>query len=959
MRNYETLYQNALMADAAYIDFSQYSMSSGGALRAEFLKRGFTAQQVDDFFVRYEVKHYQPNNSSGFSAIAFVDKATEPKKITVAFRGTEPPDSANFSSFENFFADLKQDLLLARGVSELNPFSQDNYIEAFLYELRVVDASGDVLSGYEQSINIVGHSLGGYLTAMAAVDNPDLIDQAYTFNGAGLAGIDLAYNALVKPYLLGKKLDQSRFHNFYAEAGYEITAGQGGSDYLSYFGRPGSRTPLFIEAQGDASFHNHSMIHLVNALSVGRLLAYLDDTKTIEFVDNLLWQASNKAIELSNTDGTTRGAVSLDSTVQHLSTILGGDFSAYSTTNDAAKFYLDLEASDAEFRLLGSEDVIRIAASFSGEDTQDTPEARAVMYALLEGAPFSLVPVSGYADGIFADATDNEKYDASRYSEAFIRDKSDHLSYLMARNKADIDSDFDARESTNPDAEDTLYIDLNLQQNNLTVGDTAIGNLSDSTRNIIFGDGGNNDTTTGAFDGSKNDDRLYGMVGNDTLIGREGDDYLEGGQGNDTYTFNFGDGEDIIFDPHRDGESNTLVIQHEEGASLTTLTRLTQQGDSKLYSDEDEQGNRTDTSYIITGEGENKTLRIVLANGGGSIEVKGFNEESFGIELEESEPENTDVAVEDATITVYPRPHDNFYFERNYVVFDVASIYEDGITYSAEPREGFGDGISDFGWYEEVSVEGGIERIHTYYVTFSTADGQKGEGGKSLDEIVTIDLERESERFFGSLDDQSVPHWIDLQAAFDALEPLSGERDIYGYVLRRFYPGFFELEGTGFDDVFYGHHLIDRLNGDDGNDYLNGLDGDDLLRGGLGDDIIYGGAGNDAIYAAWDSFTFVRQEGDKFIQGAYLEDESATNYLYAEDGDDILIGEGGQDFLDGGEGNDHLIGNGYDDVLLGGEGKDLIFGDGDLSHFLKGGKNLFADNPWVTFEEDGFDKVNY
>ena len=224
MNSYEMLYQSALMADAAYIDFSQYNISSV-MLREKFLERGFTEQQVDDFFVRYEIKHYQPNNSSGFSAIAFVDKTTEPKKITVAFRGTEPPDPENSSSFENFFADLKQDLLLAAGISELNPFSQDNYIEAFLYELDVVDASGDVLSGYEQSINIVGHSLGGYLTAMAAVDNPELIDQVYTYNGAGLTGLDMVYNALVKPHLLGKNLDQSRFHNFYAEAGYEVTAG--------------------------------------------------------------------------------------------------------------------------------------------------------------------------------------------------------------------------------------------------------------------------------------------------------------------------------------------------------------------------------------------------------------------------------------------------------------------------------------------------------------------------------------------------------------------------------------------------------------------------------------------------------------------------------------------------------------------------------------------------------------
>ena len=64
------------------------------------------------------------------------------------------------------------------------------------------------------------------------------------------------------------------------------------------------------------------------------------------------------------------------------------------------------------------------------------------------------------------------------------------------------------------------------------------------------------DETDNYFNGSYLHDEMYGMGGNDSLYGNGGNDvldggvgsdYLQGGNGNDTYVFNFGDGQDSLY----------------------------------------------------------------------------------------------------------------------------------------------------------------------------------------------------------------------------------------------------------------------------------------------------------------------------------------------------------------------------------------------------------------------------
>ncbi len=174
---------------------------------------------------------------------------------------------------------------------------------------------------------------------------------------------------------------------------------------------------------------------------------------------------------------------------------------------------------------------------------------------------------------------------------------------------------------------------------------------------------------------------------------------------------------------------------------------------------------------------------------------------------------------------------------------------------------------------------------------------------------------------------------------------------------------------------FWGLGGNDFISGEHYEDYLNGGDGDDLIFGGAGSDTIDGGAGNDIIVtnmaAVYNSdvqqeptppgwvksaetvFTYYGDESNYRgrwwveksengsvlrLQRAYIKNPDA-GYTYwpeaasdrdtvdAGDGDDYVWGGIGQDYLIGGAGADRLAGLGGHDVILGGSGKDLIYGD--------------------------------
>ena len=93
------------------------------------------------------------------------------------------------------------------------------------------------------------------------------------------------------------------------------------------------------------------------------------------------------------------------------------------------------------------------------------------------------------------------------------------------------------------------------------------------------------------------------------------------------------------------------------------------------------------------------------------------------------------------------------------------------------------------------------------------------------------------------------------------------------------------------------------------------------LLGDAGDDIVDGGAGDDRLIGGRGDDTLMGGSGDDTLKAGLGDD-----LLAGEEGDDLLYGRAGDDRLDGGAGNDMLRGGRGDDTLVGGEGHDNLIG---------------------------------
>jgi hypothetical protein len=113
------------------------------------------------------------------------------------------------------------------------------------------------------------------------------------------------------------------------------------------------------------------------------------------------------------------------------------------------------------------------------------------------------------------------------------------------------------------------------------------------------------------------------------------------------------------------------------------------------------------------------------------------------------------------------------------------------------------------------------------------------------------------------------------------------------------------IYGTANNDTLYG--ADDRLEEYIDIDYIWGQDGDDVIYPGEGTNFAYGDDGNDRIYGG---------SGRDILLGDGVVDSGK--------GTDVLFGNGGPDELLGGRSRDFLIGGADDDLLSGGSGSDIF-----------------------------------
>src|SRR5918994_386143 len=99
---------------------------------------------------------------------------------------------------------------------------------------------------------------------------------------------------------------------------------------------------------------------------------------------------------------------------------------------------------------------------------------------------------------------------------------------------------------------------------------------------------------------------------------------------------------------------------------------------------------------------------------------------------------------------------------------------------------------------------------------------------------------------------------------------------------------------------------------------------DDIIIGDNGENFINGSSGNDIIKGLIDIDTLYGHTGNDVLQGGATGDK-----LFGDEDDDTLAGQSDDDYLSGGAGNDKLFGDFGDDTLQGGFGSDYFnCGDG-------------------------------
>ncbi|MBR1942981.1 hypothetical protein IJ843_04530, partial [bacterium] len=110
--------------------------------------------------------------------------------------------------------------------------------------------------------------------------------------------------------------------------------------------------------------------------------------------------------------------------------------------------------------------------------------------------------------------------------------------------------------------------------------------------------------------------------------------------------------------------------------------------------------------------------------------------------------------------------------------------------------------------------------------------------------------------------------------------------------------------------------------------YANG--GNDIIIGGAGKDTLYGGAGNDTIIGNGGNDMLYGEAGDDSITALsgnnYIDGGAGNDTITTGSGNDTVYGGSGNDMINVGSGNDYVDGSSGNDTIYGGSGQNTIYG---------------------------------
>ncbi|MEJ5989219.1 peroxidase family protein [Ramlibacter sp. PS3R-8] len=175
------------------------------------------------------------------------------------------------------------------------------------------------------------------------------------------------------------------------------------------------------------------------------------------------------------------------------------------------------------------------------------------------------------------------------------------------------------------------------------------------------------------------------------------------------------------------------------------------------------------------------------------------------------------------------------------------------------------------------------------------------------------------------------------------------------------------LIGSEGDDTLWGDEGNDRLDGGTGNDQIRGGAGDDIITNLFGDDNLQGGDGNDAIHGGSGIELVIGGHGNDFIVGGNDATEiipgPGNDFILAGKGNEFTFGNEGDDWIQEGNadgaagdnfdvlsrdlipGNDVFMGGGVADRMDGEGGDDIMIGMGGQVDRYAG----FSGFDWASF----------
>jgi len=427
------------------------------------------------------------------------------------------------------------------------------------------------------------------------------------------------------------------------------------------------------------------------------------------------------------------------------------------------------------------------------------------------------------------------------------------------------------------------------------------------------------------------DNRVFGGWGDDVIVARGWGNYVEGGPGNDQIdaglgnaTVDGGNGDNWI---HARGSLNVITAGDGDNRLTGPFTNSTVtfgDGDNVVVL-----GGWL--NRIMLGDGQNRVTAgegnstIMAGDGGNLVVLRGFNnlvETGDGADTIMAGPGNSTIASGDGED-----------------IIRLGTGHEHRVTAGAGNDRVLTAGVGGGNHHIDLGLGDDVAALATSASTVLGAEGADQisvtgswnvvDGGAGADTLT-------GSGGFGNT--------LQGGEGEDRLAVTGGDRSL--------------LQGGGGNDRLASGTGGDTLEGGAGDDLLNGGAGHDVLAGGEGADTLLGGLGNDTLRGGLgDDFYLVDSIGDfvsEFGGGGADTVQSSVNQVLANGVEtlvlagpvaltgwgnataNVLLGNGGNNFLNGLQGADRIEGGGGNDTIGGHLGADTLSGGSGADAFRYG-----------------------